>query len=100
MELISTLIILFLILALQIVYGVILYMKRTTMTEDATNERFGSLSLGIRNLTIWQAYYSIIFLQRRVIFAFILVDPYTTPQLVVAILILLNVAYIYYLGQV
>ena len=52
-EIVSVMFNILLLLALPIVYTVLLYRKRDTMTTESTKEKFGSLFLGIRNLTNW-----------------------------------------------
>ena len=87
------------LLVLPVLYGLLMYRKRKEMTLEETNVKYGSLFLGIRHLSIWQAFYSVIFLLRRLIFALIVVILADTPSIVVGFIIALNMTFICYIGQ-
>ena len=83
---------------LPIFYAVLLLHKRKTMTVEATKVKFGSLFQGIRHLSVWQSFYSVIFLLRRMAFVLILVFLDERPFLVVALILESNLAFVCYIG--
>ena len=70
------------------------------MLTEATKAKFESLYLGIRHLNIWQAYYSVVFLLRRLAFVAVLVHLDDKPYALVAVILVLNLTFICYVGYV
>ena len=66
------------------------------MKEVETNERFGSLFLGLRNYTLWQAFYSVLFLIRRVVFVCVLVFLEENPGIAMQLLLAANLTFSIY----
>ena len=69
------------------------------MKNEETNKRIGSLFLGIRNYTKWQALYSVVYLLRRLAFVCVLVFIEDMPSIVVILVMTLNMMFIVYLGE-
>ena len=88
------------LLTLPVGYGVLLRSKRAAIPQEATKAKFGSLFLGISFLNIWQAWYSVLFLMRRLIFAAILIFLDERPYIVVLSVVALNLSFIIYLAEI
>ena len=63
-------------------------------------QKFGSLTLGIRNYNIFQILYPVVFLLRRVAFVVILIYFKDQPAIAINFVLLLNIAAVTYLCTV
>ena len=60
------------VLVIPVVYSVLIYLIRPFMSLPTTSSKYGSLFFGIKNLNIWQVFYSVFFLIRRLTFIIVL----------------------------
>ena len=91
---------LIIVLALPVLYGILLLFLRESMKQEKIKAKIGSLFLGIRNFTKWQALYSVVFLLRRFVFVCILVNHERTPAIIIQLVIALNIVFAIYLSEV
>ena len=77
-----------------------MYEKRESVMTENDQAKYGSLALGIRNMTLWQVYYSVVFLVRRLVYTGILIFIEDTPCILVLLVFILNTAFIVYIGTV
>ena len=91
---------LIILMALPVLYGMLLLFLRESMKQEKIKAKIGSLFIGIRNFTKWQALYSVVFLVRRFVFVCILVNHEETPAIVVQLVIALNIVFVIYLSEV
>ena len=68
------------------------------MAIKSTKTKFGSLFLGIRSLTLWQTFYSVVFLLRRLVFVVIVIFLEEIPSLAVILVLILNNAFVAYIA--
>ena len=83
---------------LPFIYLTILFRKREMLTQEAQKAKIGSLFLGIRHFSIFQASYSVIFLLRRLAFIALLVFLEDRPCFVVMLVLILNMTFVCYVG--
>ena len=88
-----------LIVSLPIFYWLVLFRNQEALKVPVLRKKIGSLYVGIRHFKALQVYYTVVFLLRRFVYILILLSLHQTPALVCCLLLLMNTAYIVYLGE-
>ena len=82
-----------------IFFAALMQSNKKNLEKEAIKKKIGSLYLGLRVTTVWQRFYSTVFLLRRLLYAVLTITCIHNPNILIHVFLLTNLIYIVYLGM-